>query len=62
MSKTANQQKAGKVRNQGSARGDTYHGTRLAPAKGTERFTVTEIRRAVEAAIDKNPGLFAKRK
>jgi len=55
-------QNSGKVVRRGTRGGDTYHGTRLAPAKGTERFTVSEIRRAVEAAIDKNRDIFATRK
>jgi len=56
MRKAAEQQNSGKAVSQRSRRGDTYHGTRLAPAKGTERFTVREIKRAVEEAIEKNRG------
>lgn len=37
---------------------DTYHGTRLAPVRDTPNFTVEEIRRAVEYAIEKNRHLF----
>lgn len=62
MSKTANQQKDGKVRNQVSPHGETYHGTRMVAPKPTERFTVSEIRRAVDAAIEKNRDILAKRK
>lgn len=53
MNKAA-EEKSGKSRNATGRRVDTYHGTRLPPAKDTERFTVSEIRQAVEAAIDKH--------
>ncbi len=54
----AAKQKSEKVKNVGDRRAETYHGVRLPKPSGTSRFSVEEIRRAVEDAIAKNPDVF----
>lgn len=58
----APKQKSEKVKSVGTRRAETYHGVRLPKPRDTPRFSVEEIRRAVDNAIDKNLDLLKRRK
>ena len=59
---SAVKQKSTKTQRAGTKGAATYHGVRIPAPRGTSRFSLEEIKRAVDGAIAKNSGLFLSRK